>query len=293
MQVPYKESTKYIVENHYGISAITRPEDHTVLFLNKKIEDKIVKLYDCKDCFLFFQTGIGIPADLLDRHIFCEVDDAMEAFSLLVSNIYGEKIAEDRRRRYSDRNGSFIGENVVIGSGTYIEPGCLIDHDVVIGDDCVIKYGSVLRHCRIGNKCTVYEHVMIGNEPFNYHKEKGRAVRTIAVGDVRIADNVDIGAHCVIDRGTTTHTMIGEDTKIDGNVRIAHDAILYDNVEVTSWSLIGAFSEVGENAAVFSADVMKRVIIGRNSVVGFDSAVIKNVPDNVEVFGYPARIIKK
>lgn len=293
MLVSYSESTKFIVDNDYGISAITRPESHTVLFMNKKIEDKIVRLYDCDDCFLFFQKGITIPNDLDSRHTFCEVDDAAKAFSLYCKDVYGKKIIEDRRKKYTDKDRSLIGENVKIGKGTYIEPGCLIDHDVVIGENCVIKYGSVLRHCRIGNNCTIYEQVMIGNEPFNYHDENGEAARTIAVGDVRIANNVDIGAHTVVDRGTTTHTVIGENTKVDANVRIAHDAILADNVEVTSWSLVGAFAEIGERTAVFSADIMKRVMIGHDSVIGFDSVVIKDVPDSVEVFGYPARVIKK
>lgn len=293
MLLSYEKSTEYIVENNYGISTISRPENHTVLFIMKKIEEQLKNLYDCEDCFVFFQEGISLPDDLMERHTFCRVENAATAFSLYVRETYGKKRMENRKRKYRDREGSLIGENVSIGEGTHIEPGCLIDHDVSIGRNCTILFGAVLRNCRIGDNCTIYEHAMIGNEPFNYYEENGRLVRTIPVGDVVVRDDVEIGAYSVIDRGTTSHTIIKEDVKMDANVRIGHDAVVGRGVEISGPAGVGAFCEIGEKASIFSAKIIKRVKIGRNSIVGFHSGVIKDVPDDVKVFGYPARIIER
>lgn len=293
MLIAYEASTEYIVKNNYGVSALVRPENHTVLFIMKKIEARIKHLYECEDCFVFYQRGIEIPEDLMTRHIFCEVENAAAAFAMHVQEVYGAKISENRKRKYIQKDGSFIGENVSIGEGTYIAPGCLIDHDVVIGKNCVIGFGAVLKNCTIGNECTIYEYAMIGTESFNYHVENDKKVRTIAVGDVIVQDNVDIGAYTVVDRGTLTHTFIGKSTKIDGNTRIAHDAHIEAEVIITACCLISAYAEIKRGAAVYAASVMKGIVVGENVKVGAFSGVIKDIPDNVEVFGYPARIIKK
>lgn len=293
MFVNYEESYDFINSRGYGISSITRPENHTVVFVMIKIQDKLAILENYEDCFVFYQKGIEIPQSLGDKHIFCEVEDASVSFAEYVQKAYGEKEKNDRTRRYTlTTQGYTLGENVIIGDNSYIEPGVFIDHDVVIGSNCTIKHGAILKYCVLEDDCIIGERAFIGNTPYTYHTGETCLERTIAVGKVFLSRKVDVGAYSIIDRGSITNTKIGFGTKVDANVYVGHDVVVGSNCEITSGSLIGGFSEIGDDTKVYTANIMKRTNVQGGVIVGFNSGVISDIKQGVEVFGYPARMLR-
>lgn len=283
------ECFRYIEENKFGVSSINEPKNHTVVYIAEKLKDKINLLKEVNNCFVFFQSGISIPEHIQNMHTFCEVENPSEAFGEYM--IWLSERNRKPERGYRHIGGYVVGENVKIGKNTIIEPNVLIDHDVEIGENCLISYGTVIRHSIIGNNCEIFENTIIGNTPYNFFNRDGVYIRIPAIGGVLIGDNVSVGANTVVDRGTTTHTIIGNNSKIDVNCEIGHDAVIGNKVLITGCSVIGSFSKVGAESHVYSSKIIKRTIVGKHTEICFNSCVFRNVPDNKKVFGYPAKKI--
>lgn len=280
---------RYIGEHKFGISSISKPKNHTVIYITEKLKSNLYILSEINDCFVFFQSGMNIPEDIQKRHIFCEVEDPSAAFGAYM--VWLDKKNKEHHRSYRHINDYIIGENVIIGKNTIIEPNVFIDHDVVIGESCFISYGAIIRHAVIGDFCEIHENAIIGNTPYNFFDKDGIKIRIPAGGCVLIGDNVSIGANTVVDRGTTTQTTIGDNTKIDVNCEIGHDAEIKNRVLITGCSVIGSFSIIGDDSHVYSSKIIKRTKVGNHTEICFNSCVFRNVADNKKVFGYPAKKI--
>ncbi len=135
-----------------------------------------------------------------------------------------------------------IAESAVIGSDCHIAAGAVIGDDVVIGDHCEIGPGVVIGDgCQLGNNCTIYSNAVlyadcvlgqrviihsnavIGGDGFGYRFVSGAFVKIPHTGRVILEDDVEIGACTTIDRGMIDATVIGQGTKIDNQVMIAHN----------------------------------------------------------------------
>lgn len=117
-----------------------------------------------------------------------------------------------------------IGEGVTVGARTRIMPGVVILPKSQIGDDCVIHANVTLyEYTQIGDRVTIHAGTVIGANGFGYRQHRGRHVPTSQLGYVAIENDVEIGASVTIDRGTYGATRIGEGTKIDNQVMIAHN----------------------------------------------------------------------
>jgi UDP-3-O-[3-hydroxymyristoyl] glucosamine N-acyltransferase len=125
--------------------------------------------------------------------------------------------------------GCYIGPGVVIGKNTTLYPNVTVLDDTVIGNETIIWSGTVIRdHCKVGNHCIIHPNVTIGSDGFGYRPTPdGQGLLKIPqIGTVQIGDGVEIGAGCCIDRGKFSATIIGDGTKIDNLVQIAHNCKL-------------------------------------------------------------------
>lgn len=149
-------------------------------------------------------------------------------------------------------DGTRIGQNVKIGRATVIHPNCVIYDDVEIGNECVIHAGTV-----------------IGADGFGYVKDvNGEYHQFPQIGTVVIEDRVEIGANSCIDRGALGETRIGEGTKIDNLVQIAHNVKVGKRVVIAAQTgisgstvieddcVIGGQVGMGDHARVLSGAVI-------------------------------------
>lgn len=184
-----------------------------------------------------------------------------------------------------------IGPRARIGAGAVLCAGAVVEADVVIGDSTILLPGTVVqRRCRIGSRCRIGPNAVIGSSGFGYHFDQGRHQRVPHVGEVEIGDNVDIGAGACVDRGKFGITCIGEGTKIDNLVQVAH------NVQIGRHCLLVA--QVGIAGSVVLKDyvvlggavgVRDNITIGRGVRCGGHSAIAHDVPDGQTLLGVPAR----
>jgi len=129
---------------------------------------------------------------------------------------------------------AFVGERAVIGSGSQVYPFAFIGADVKIGADCQIHpHATLLDRVRIGDRVKIFSGAVIGSDGFGLMTAKGGAVRhdeMPQIGTVVIEDDVRVGAKCTIDRGTVGETRIGQGSKLDDQVHVAHNVQLGRNV---------------------------------------------------------------
>ncbi len=183
-----------------------------------------------------------------------------------------------------------IRKNVRIGSGTYIGAQCYIDEGVVVGANCRIHpNATIYRHTQIGDFVVVESNTVIGKEGFGYIKrEKYERMRHI--GGVIIGDFVEIGSGTTIDRGTIGNTVVGEGTKIDNQVHIAHNVRIGRNCIIMGQSGIAGSSKIGNNVILCGqVGISDHVEIADDVIVYAKSGVFKSLRKGAKYSGTPAR----
>ncbi len=186
-----------------------------------------------------------------------------------------------------------IGKKVKIGENTFIGHNSIIEDNVIIGKNCSIGSNVVIKKTIIGNNVNVSDGTIIGKKGFGFFPKKNKNLRYPHIGVVIIKDNVEIGSNNTIDRGSIGNTIIGENTFLDNQVHIAHNVKIGKNCIITAQVGFAGSSEIGDSVLIGGqAGISGHLKIGNNVQIGGGSGVIKNIPDNTKVMGYPAKDIK-
>jgi len=184
-----------------------------------------------------------------------------------------------------------ICDNVKIGDGCVIESNCYIGRNTIIGDNCFIYPGVVIReNIIIGKNCIIHSGSVIGSDGFGYVKDGSKHQKIPQVGNVIIGDDVEIGANVCIDRATIDSTVIGNGTKIDNLVHIAHNVKVGSNCLILAGAGIAGSVLIEDNVIIAGqAGIADHLKIGKNSIIMAQSGVIGNIKEGSVVFGSPAR----
>jgi UDP-3-O-[3-hydroxymyristoyl] glucosamine N-acyltransferase len=186
-----------------------------------------------------------------------------------------------------------IGPDAEIGAGTLIAAGAVIGSSVAVGRDCVIGPGATVTHALIGDRVIIHPGVRIGQDGFGYLPSPGGHVKIPQSRRVIIQDDVEIGANTTIDRGATRDTIIGEGTKIDNLVQIAHNVsvgrhcLIAGQVGISGSAVVGDFVMLGGKVGI--AD---HVTIGNGAQLGAQSGVMHDVPPGARWLGSPAQPVR-
>ena len=186
-----------------------------------------------------------------------------------------------------------IGENVKIGSNCLIGHNSIIEKNVNIGDNCSIGSNVIIRNSLIKNNVYILDGCIIGKKGFGFFPNKNSNLRYPQIGIVIIEDNVEIGCGSIIDRGSLSNTIIGKNTYLDNQIHVAHNVKIGENCIVAGQVGFAGSSTLGNNVMIGGqAGISGHLKIGNNVQIGGGSGVIKNIPDNSKVMGYPAKDLK-
>lgn len=185
---------------------------------------------------------------------------------------------------------AIIGAGVSIGERTRIMPGVVIQPHTTIGDDCIIHANVTLyAYTDIGDRVVIHAGAVIGANGFGYRQESGRHVSTAQLGFVAIESDVEIGAGTTIDRGTYGATRIGEGTKIDNLVMIAHNCQIGRHNLLCSQVGIAGSCRTGDYVVLAGQVGLKdHVTLGDHAIVGAQSGVMDDCPGEQVYLGSPA-----
>jgi UDP-3-O-[3-hydroxymyristoyl] glucosamine N-acyltransferase len=177
-----------------------------------------------------------------------------------------------------------IGPGCIIHSGVRILSGCKIAENVTIFPNAVLYENTV-----VGPRCVIHAGAVLGAYGFGYISDGTGHRRAPQLGYVLVEADVEIGAGATIDRGTYGPTIIGEGTKIDNLVLVAH------NCRIGRHNLI--CGQVGIAGSVTTGDfvimagrvgIRDHVTIGSRAVLGAMAGIMNDVPEAARVVGIPA-----
>jgi UDP-3-O-[3-hydroxymyristoyl] glucosamine N-acyltransferase len=190
---------------------------------------------------------------------------------------------------------SVVEAGASVGDGTVIGAGVLVGPEVRIGKDCSLHQGVVIRErCIMGDRVILQPGAVIGSCGFGYEFQGGRHVKIPQTGIVEIENDVEIGANTTIDRARFGRTVIGEGSKIDNLVQIAHNVqvgphtIICAQVGIAGSTRIGAYVTLAGQVGLAG-----HIEIGDKAVIGAQSGLSKNVPAGSMVIGAPAKPMKE
>ncbi len=186
--------------------------------------------------------------------------------------------------------GCVIGERVELGPRVVLMGGNHVGRDTRIGDDTRLFPNVVIYpRSQIGQRVIIHAGTVIGSDGYGYVLDQGRHLKVLQVGHVMIHDDVEIGANAAIDRGALGATVIGEGTKIDNLVHVAHNVVLGRHCLVMGQVGFAGSTRVGDYSVVASqSGIAGHLTIGRQSVIGAKSGVMRDIPDGGRVLGIPA-----
>ncbi len=214
-----------------------------------------------------------------------EVKSPSIAFNEIAKELYAPKlnphekgihpsavIAEDVQM---DPTTVSVGANVVIGAGTRIGEGTTISAGVIIGSNVevgedVYFYPNVVIYdrSRIGKRVIVHGGSIIGSDGFGFEYDGSAHQKIEHFGYVVIEDDVEIGANCTIDRGRFGKTLIGQGSKFDNLVQVAHNVIIGKNCIFVADTAIGGSCKIGDNVTMAAqVGVAGHIEIGSNVVL--------------------------
>ncbi len=170
-----------------------------------------------------------------------------------------------------------IGPQVTIGAYTYIQANVTIKGPTIIGSHVNIQSGTV-----------------IGAEAFYFKKKLDHYKKWQTGGRVLIKDRVDIGPACTICRGVSGDTVIGQGSKLDGQVHIGHGAVIGENCLLAAQVGIGGKTILENDVVCYGqVGIAQNVVIGRGAVIAAKSGVSKSLPGGKTYFGIPAEPLRQ
>jgi UDP-3-O-[3-hydroxymyristoyl] glucosamine N-acyltransferase len=179
-----------------------------------------------------------------------------------------------------------IGPRAEIGAGTVIAAGAGVGPDVRIGRQCAVGAGATILHAFVGDRVIVHPGARIGQDGFGYLSGPKGHEKVPQTGRVIIQDDAEIGANSAVDRGSIRDTVIGEGTKIDNLVQIAHNVTIGRHCLIAAQTGLAGNVTVGDFVTIGrQATVAGDIAIGEGAVVAERSLVISDVPAGVRFPG--------
>jgi len=192
-----------------------------------------------------------------------------------------------------------VGENVVVMPGAVVGPrsvllgGSFVGRDARMGSDCLLHPHAVLCHgCLLGDRVILQAGAVVGSDGFGYDTRDGRHHKIAQSGIVVVENDVEIGANTTIDRARFGRTVIGEGTKIDNLVMIAHNVVIGKHCIVCAQVGIAGSAQIGNYVILAGqAGIVGHLKIGDGAIVGAQTGVSNDVAPGARVVGSPPRPI--
>ncbi len=251
--------------------------------------------------------GIDVPGHDPDQRALLVVDDADRAMIMML------QAAADRAPRDIPPPGvhpsAVVAEDVSVPDSASVGPGAVIGAGAQIGDNavisahCIIETGvrvgprtilrprvTLLVGTVMGADCLIFPGAVVGADGFGFVPGPDGPIKVPHLGGVTIGDRVEIGANTTIDRGKFADTTIGDATKIDNQVQIAHACQIGKAVLICGCCAIGGSVTIGDGAVLAGhVSVRDNTTIAPGAMIGGSAVTEGDIDASEPWFGYPAR----
>ena len=214
--------------------------------------------------------------------------------SITDDNNYDLISIDKKFKNITSGKNTLVANNVTIGTGTKVGHNTIIENKVSIGKNCYIGSNVIIRNSIIEDNVRILDGAVIGKKGFGFIPVTSQNYNYPHVGYVHIKKNCEIGCGSTIDRGSMSATIIDENTYLDNQVHIAHNVNIGKNCIIAGQVGIAGSTVIGDNVRVGGqAGISGHLKIGDNVLIGGGTGVIKDIPKNSKIMGYPSKDFKK
>ncbi len=186
-----------------------------------------------------------------------------------------------------------IESGVSVGAGTRLSAGVYLGEGVEIGAHCVLHaHVSVYPGARIGDRVVLHAGVVVGSDGFGYVFAEGKHWKFPQLGTIVIEDDVEIGSNSTLDRGSLGTTVVGQGTKIDNLVQIAHNVRIGRHCVIAAQVGISGSVEIGDYVVMAGqVGIGDHVRIEDQVTIGGQAGILpgKIVRGGTTIWGTPSR----
>lgn len=184
---------------------------------------------------------------------------------------------------------------VNVGPGTIIGAHAYVGHGSIIGKNCHIHpHVTIRERSQIGDRVIIHSGAVIGSDGYGYEQVEGRHQKIPQIGIVQLDNDVEIGANTTIDRARFGRTWIGEGTKIDNLVQIAHNVVVGKHSLIIAQAGISGSTQIGNYVIIAGgAGIVGHVKIGDQAIIAAKAGISKNIPPGTKWMGYYAEPAKE
>ena len=295
------KNQSFLNEKINDIKDLSSSEKGDITFFHSKKYNELVKLTKASFCITGENLKSFLPITckaIISNKILLDVAKITKKFyPNSVTDDFDNNVEAIKNTQF--KNKVKFGRNVLVGKNVQIGSNCLIGHNsiietnVSIGNNCIIGSNVIIRNSLIKNNVHILDGCIVGKKGFGFFPNKKTNFRYPQIGVVIIDDNVEIGCNSVIDRGSLSNTVIGKNTFLDNQIHIAHNVKIGENCVIAGQVGFAGSSIIGNNVMIGGqAGISGHLKVGNNVQIGGGSGVIRNIPDNSKVMGYPAKNLK-
>jgi UDP-3-O-[3-hydroxymyristoyl] glucosamine N-acyltransferase len=165
---------------------------------------------------------------------------------------------------------------VRIAARVEIEPTVTVHERVAIGEDAIVRAGTVLGAEGFEFKGPAMRQGRASRAARDYGERNQRVPHA---GSVEIGARVEIQAGCTVDRSLfKLATTIGDDTKLDNLIHVAHSVRIGRNCLITAGTIIAGSVTIGDEVWIGPGSVISSgVRIGDRAAVVIGSTITRDV----------------
>jgi UDP-3-O-[3-hydroxymyristoyl] glucosamine N-acyltransferase len=190
--------------------------------------------------------------------------------------------------------GATVGPGASLGRGCHVAAGAVIGPGVAIGRDSYIGPNAVVGFALLGDRVRIYAGAVIGEAGFGATAGSKGVVDVPQLGRVILQDGVTIGANSCVDRGAYDDTVIGENTKIDNLVQIAHNVVIGRNCVFAAHCGISGSVVIGDGCMFGGrVGIADHVTVGSGARLAASAGVVKDIPAGESWGGTPAQPVRQ